>query len=235
MISVVCWKWTPRAGYRSTFGPQAVNILQRMVARHYPDPHRFICVTDDGRGLEGGVTVVPLWPDFASVQNPGGAHQPSCYRRLKAFSDEARDWFGERFVSVDLDTVIVGDLRPLWNRPDDFVIWGETNPRSFYNGSMWLMTAGARRQVYDEFDPATSPREAHQHGRFGSDQGWISHKLGPGEAMWGREDGIYSFRVHLNSGSTPLPPAARMVMFHGAVDPWSPRAQALPWVQEHYR
>jgi hypothetical protein len=234
-LSVVCWKWRSRPGYRSAFGPDAVNVLRRMVARHYPDPHRFICVTDDPQGLDPEVTVVPLWDEFAEVPNPNGALQPSCYRRLKAFSADAVQWFGERFVSVDLDTVIVNDLRPLWNRPEDFVIWGETNPRSFYNGSMWLMTAGARRQVYDDFDPQTSPREAHRHGRFGSDQGWISHRLGPGEAMWGRDDGVYSFRVHLNSGTTALPADARMVMFHGKEDPWCPLGQRLEWVREHYR
>lgn len=195
MLSVVCWRWTPPNGYRSTYAPETVNVLRRMVARHYHRPHRFVCVTDDAAGLDPEVHVVPLWPDHATVPSPHGGHNPSCYRRLKAFAPEARELLGERFVSIDLDTVIVGDLAPLWDRPEDFVIWGETDPRSFYNGSMFLMTAGTRRQVWDRFDPTSSPREAKAAGRFGSDQGWISYVLGPGEAIWGRQDGVYSFRA----------------------------------------
>ncbi len=234
MISVVCWRWRSPSGYRSNFGPESVSVLRRMVARHYPEPHRFICVTDDPKGIDKDVEIVPLWDEFASIPNPSNRRNPSCYRRLRAFSPAIAAVFGERFVSVDLDTVIVGDLRPLWNRQEDFLIWGETNPKSFYNGSMFMMTAGARRQVYEEFNPQTSPRTAHRAGRFGSDQGWISYRLGPGEATWGRQDGVYSFRVHLQEGTLPLPPEARIVMFHGLHDPWAWKAQNLPWVQKHY-
>jgi hypothetical protein len=235
VLSVVTWKWKPAPGYRSTFGPKMVYVLRRMVKRHYRKPHRFICVTDDPSGLDRHVEVVQLWPDCANIPSPHGGHNPSCYRRLKAFAPEARDWFGPRFVSIDLDTVIVGDVTPLWDRPEDFIMWGETNPRSFYNGSMFQMTAGARKQVWERFDPLTSPREAFQAGRFGSDQGWISHVLGKGEATWGREDGVYSYRVHLKPNGGELPPDARIVMFHGRTDPDSHEAQQLPWVREHYR
>ena len=235
MLTIVCWKWEPPAGYRSTFGPETVNTLARMVARHYPHPHRVVCVTDNPKGIDPAIGIVPLWDDYANVPNPHGPHQPSCYRRLKAFSVEAEQWFGKRFVSVDLDCVITGDMSPLWNRTEDFVIWGETNPRSFYNGSMWLMTAGSRRQVWDDFDPVQSPRKAKMNGRFGSDQGWISHRLGSGQAMWGRTHGVYSYRVHLKNGQRNLPPDARIVFFHGRYDPWDFQPQQLKWVQQHYR
>lgn len=234
MLGVVCWKWAPSNGYRSSFGPEAVNTLRRMVARHYDAPHRFICVTDDPNGLDREVAVVPLWKDFSDVPSPHGGHNPSCYRRLRAFSPEAAQWFGDRFVSVDLDTVIVGDMKPLWDRPEPFVIWGETDPRSFYNGSMWLMTAGARRQVWEQFDPATSPRLAKAAGKFGSDQGFISYLLGKGEATWGRTDGVYSYRVHIAPRGGVLPSNAKIVMFHGKTDPWDPSAQKHKWVRQNW-
>lgn len=234
-LSVVCFKWRPRYGYRSQYGPDTVNVLRRMVARHYAPPHRFICVTDDAAGLEPGVEVVPLWKDFADVPSPHGGQNPSCYRRLRVFRADIAAKLGPRFVCVDLDTVITGDVAPLWDRPEDFVIWGETDPRSWYNGSMFLMTAGARSQVYDRFIPTRSPQQAKAAGRFGSDQGWISHVLGPGEARWTRSDGVYSYRVHIARNGGTLPPDARMVMFHGHIDPWSPAARALPWVREHYQ
>lgn len=236
MLDIVCFKWKPAPGYRSKFGPETVNILSRMVARNYGE-HRFSCITDDPSGIDKHIRVIPLWSEFANVPSPHGVRNPSCYRRLKLFSPEAANIVGNRFAVMDLDTVILGDIRPILDRPEEFIMWREIDPRSYYNGSLWMMTAGARRQVYDKFNPATSPQEAKKAGRFGSDQGWISHILGRGEATWKDSDGIYSFRLreHLDDGRKPLPSNARMVMFHGGTDPDSPRAQRIPWIRKHYR
>lgn len=238
MLSVVTWFWRPSATYRSQFSATHVNTLAAMVRRHYPHPHEFVCVTDQPRGLDPAIRVVPAWNDFAAIPNPLGAHQPSCYRRLRAFHPDAGAVLGARFVSLDLDTVIVGDLSPLWNRPEAFVAWGETNPNSHYNGSMWLLTAGARPNVWTDFDPATSPQLAAHAGKFGSDQGWLSYCLGPGEATWTTADGVYSYNVHIrvkHGLPRPLPANARIVMFHGGTDPWTRGARKLPWVRRHYR
>lgn len=233
-LTVVTFKWAPPVGYRSTFGPEAVLTLRNSVRKHYRQPHRFVCITDDPRGLQD-VETLPLWNDYANVQSPHGRGNPSCYRRLKLFDPAIEALLGPRFVSLDLDTVVVGDLAPIFDRTEDFVIWGETDPRSFYNGSMLLMTAGVRSQVWTDFHPIQSPRAAFKAGRFGSDQGWISYKLGRGEAMWGRSDGVYSFRIDIApKGDDYLPENARIVMFHGRVDPWTWRAQRLPWVREHW-
>lgn len=246
MLTVVCWKWQPPQNYRSAFGPETVNVLRSMVARNYRRPHRVVCVTDDPAGIDGDIDIVPLWNDHASVPNPHGKGNPSCYRRLKAFAAEAADWFGPRFVSLDLDCVITADMAPLWDRPEPFVIWGDTSPGTPYNGSMWMMTAGARRQVWEQFDPINSPRMSAAMRYFGSDQAWIAACLGPHEARWTRRDGVLSYRMHMLRSSPRfkfgqarnpnlLPSDARVVMFHGRVDPWSPAAQAHGWVRTHYR
>ncbi len=235
MLDVVTFKWRPPAGYRSTFGPETVNVLRAMVARHYRQPHRFTCITDDPAGIDADVRIVPMWRDYTDLPSPHGGKNPSCYRRLKLFSAEAAEFIGPRFVAIDLDVVITGDLSPLWDRPEDFVAWGDTNPQpgSHYNGSMLLMTAGSRRQVWDRFNPQTSPALALKARCWGSDQGWISYCLGPGQARWNKTDGVYSFRNHIQSTGA-LPPNARVVIFHGSVDPWSSKAQALPWVRQHW-
>lgn len=232
-MTVICWKWTPIKGYRSAFGPETVNILRRMVARHYPQPHRFVCVTDDARGIDADIEVMPDFGDFANVPSPHGHMNPSCYRRLRLFHPQAAEWFGDRFVSLDLDAVVTGDLSALWNRPEDFVVWGNTNRTTLYNGSMVLMTAGARPKVWTAFDPATSPNKAKASGSFGSDQGWMSYCLGPGEAKWSTADGVYSFRNDIQA-TKRLPENARIVMFHGRTDPWSPVGQQMPWVRQWY-
>jgi hypothetical protein len=235
VLTFVTWLWASPPGYRSQFKPAHVNVLRRMVARHYAAPHRFLCVTDQVNGLDAEVEAVKPWNDFAHVPNPSGSRNPSCYRRLRAFHPEIGSVFGERFVSLDLDLVVTDDLTPLFDRTEDFVIWGDTNPRTFYNGSLLLMTAGARPQVWEKFNPTKSPNQARAAGHFGSDQGWISHCLGPKEATWTTKDGVYSYQRHLLPKDGALPAGARVVVFHGGIDPWSSQAKGLAWVREAYR
>lgn len=232
--TVACFKWRPPEGYRSSYGPHPVNTLKRMTDRHYRTPHEFVCITDDATGLDPSIRVVPLWSDHANVPAPQGGKNPSCYRRLKVFSREIEAVLGKRFVVMDLDMLVTGDLSPLWDRQEDFVMCGDTNPRTPYNGSMFLLTAGTRAQVWETFDPRRSPALAKAAGFFGSDQAWISYCLGKGEATWTRKDGVYSFRNHLAMHRERLPADAKIVNWHGRHDPWEGFAQRIPWVQAHY-
>ncbi len=222
------------SGYRSTFGPETVNILRAMVRRHYARPVRFICVTDDPQGIDSDIEIVPIWNDYAELASPHGGKNPSCYRRLRAFSADIASVYGKRFVSIDLDCVIVGDLSQLWDRDEDIVLWGDTNPKTHYNGSMMLHTAGTRQRVWEQFQPATSPAQALRAGQFGSDQAWISHCLGPHEERWTAKDGVYSYRNHIKPNGGRLPADARVVFFHGAVDPWHADAMRLEWVKKNW-
>lgn len=235
-LTFVCWRWKPAQGYRSTFGPETVHALKQMIARHYARPHRFVCVTDEPEALPG-IETIPIWPDHANLQSPIGHSYPSCYRRLKVFAPDAGERFGPRLVSIDLDVVIVSDITSLFDRPEDFVIWGESDfPKTTpYCGSLWMLKTGTRPQVWTQFDRKSSPKRAWQAGCRGSDQGWISFILGPNEATWTRKDGVFSYRKHIAPAGNTLPSNAKMVIFHGKVDPWSYKAQAIPWVREHYR
>lgn len=240
MLIVCTFKWsTP--GYRSKFDAAAVATLRRMVARHYPHPHRFVLFTDDpvrdDARLQGeDVEVWELWDDLAKVPNPSGHKNPSCYRRLKLFARNVGEWLGPRIVTLDLDTVITGDLSPLWNRPEDFVIWGDTARSTPYNGSMILFDAGARPQLWEDFHPVFSPQQSRGMGYFGSDQAWIGLCLGPREKKWTRADGVLSFRNEVLPGGGRLPAGARIVFFHGRHDPWDQGTQRMaPWIREHYR
>ncbi len=237
-LKVVCWKWKPMDGYRSNFGAEQVNNLFHMVQRHYHKPFELVCITDDATGIESDVRIVPLKSieKFQHLPSPHGGVNPACYRRLVMYSEEAREFIGERFVSIDLDVVIVDDVTPVWDVPEDFRIWGETLRRTPYNGSMQLMTAGARKKVYEEFNPDNSPRDARKAGFDGSDQAWISYILGPNEKRWTVHDGVYSFRLHVKTAAGRMPKGSRVIFFEGQVDPWSPFAQKLcPWINDHWR
>lgn len=233
--SVVCWRWKPAEWYRSQYPPSTVNTLRAMVARWYPKPVRFICVTDDPTGLDPRIEALPPWNDYADVKPPQGGKNPSCYRRLRAYHPEAAQWFGQRFAMLDLDTVITGDLLPLFDRPEDIVLAGDTNPSTFYNGGLLLMTAGCRPQVWETFDPVKSPHKAKVAGHYGSDQGWISYCLGPHEAKFTKAHGVYSLRNDfVRQRRKDLPADCRLVMFHGNLDPWKKEAGLYPWVDRFY-
>jgi hypothetical protein len=234
MLDIVTFKWASPTEYRSTFNFKHVNILFAMCCRHYPHPFRFHCVTDNPDHINPDIIVHKLWDEHADIPSPVGHGNPSCYRRLKMFSTEAREMFGSRILTLDLDVVITADMSPVWNRPDDFVIWGDTSPRTPYNGSMILMDAGCRRHVWNTFDPIRSPALSLASGAWGSDQAWISCVLGRGEKMWGCADGVYSFRNHILPNQGVLPNNARIVIFHGNHDPWSPIPQQLPWVRDNW-
>lgn len=234
-LTFVCWRWEPPPNYRSVFAPETVYALREMIRRHYAPPHRFVCVTDRPEDLPG-VETIRLWDDCSAIPSPVGHSYPSCYRRLKLFAPDAGETFGERVVSVDLDTVIVRDVEPLFDRPEDFVIWGESDfPHTTpYCGSLWMLRTGTRSKVWTEFDPKLSPRRAWLAGCRGSDQGWIAYVLKKGEATWGKRDGVFSWRKDIAKNGYRLPETARLVAFHGKEDPWGPRCQTVQWVRQHY-
>jgi len=239
-LTIVTFLWRPKKHYRSSYTTEHVDILRRMVRRHYKKPHRFVLVTDDPTGLtERDIECFELWSDFSEMVNPSGGNNPSCYRRLRLFAPEPGAFLGERFVCVDLDTVITGNLAPLWDREEDFVIWkspGGGNHRNPYCGSMFMLTAGARPQVWMDFDPHRSPVLTTAHGLFGSDQAWIAYRLGPEEATWSEADGVYSYRSQVQMKHRGvLPRGAKIVFFHGKPDPEDPEPQRLQWVRQNYR
>jgi hypothetical protein len=237
MLDICVFKWKQK-GYRSTYGPEQVHVMRNMVKRNYGKPHRFTCITDDPHGINtDDIRVLPLWDDFGNLPNPSFRGGPSCFRRLKMFSKEAADFIGPRFACIDLDAVITGDLSGILDRSEDFIIWGDTVPGYWYNGSFWMMNAGARSKVWETFDPNKSPQIAHAAGRRGSDQGWISHCLGKGEATLSREEGIYSYNNHIHKKyGGKIPDNCRIVFFHGIHDPWHTDIQRkYAWVRENYK
>src|SRR5690606_4765132 len=91
-----------------------VNTLYSMLRRHYRRPFEFICVTDDPIGIDENIKCLPLWDKCIYL---GG-----CYNRLYVFSDHMKNFIGPRFACVDMDCVIVGDVTPIFDRTEDFII-----------------------------------------------------------------------------------------------------------------
>lgn len=226
MLTVVCWQWG--AAYTAFH----VERLAAMVRRHYARPHRFLCVSNDLPPIDG-VELIADRADFADLPSPHGGANPSCYRRLFLFHPDAAKTFGDRVVSLDIDAVLVDDVAPLWDRPEDFVGYGDAYHGRQFNGSMVLLRTGSHPEVWNNFSGAPSVREALRLGFKGSDQGWMSRCLA-GSPAWTDKDGVISFGFNMARGRRPLPPGARIVFLHGRPKPWDPPAQTLPFVKEHW-
>jgi hypothetical protein len=233
-VTFVSWRWQSPVGYRSVFAPHTVYALDEMLRRHYHQPFTHVCVTDQPEQLPG-IKTIPMWEFGAAIPSPFGRHNPSCYRRLRVFAPDAGKLFGPRLVSIDLDTVIVNDITPLFETDADFKAWGCSDYKTqWLNGSLWMLRTGSHPEVWETFDPDKSPDISKRAGCFGSDQGWMRYVLGGKVPVWGEADGVYSYRKHIAPRGNVLPENARLVAFHGKVDPWSARAAHVDWIRKHY-
>lgn len=229
MITVLTWLWRQEKT-RTLYTAEHVNTWAAMVRRNLSMPHRIACVTDIPEGIDRSVEIITPPGDFLDITNPRWTNgRPQCYRRLSMFRRDAAGIFGERFVSMDLDVVIGGPLDPLFDRPDDLVLFKGTLRGRPYNGSMLLMTAGCRPAVYEDFNQEA----ALESGRLfcGSDQAWLMHKLGPNEKVWDDRDGVYWFGGAYRTRRDKAPP--RVLFFPGNLKPWDVK-KIDPFTRDHY-
>jgi hypothetical protein len=235
-VSIVCWLWNGTGLGDRPYAPEHVNTLRKAIARHMSIPHRFVCVADSAEGFDKEVEVFITPPEAKKVgelRSPEGGRFPSCYRRLWNFSPDAKA-LGDRLFCIDIDTVVVADWAPLFDRTEDFVGWRpyrDWGGKFRFGGGSYLIKAGSRSQVWTDFRGQPSIFQARRAGFRGSDQAWLSFKLGKREPYYDRAAGIYSIR-DMKGKENHLPPDARMVHFNGPTKPWS---SPLPWVKEHWR
>ena len=243
-VNVVCMKWGP------LYGPHYVNRLARMVGRHLTRPHRFLCFTDDGEGIDARVETAPLPPiDLA----PEHAMKP--WRKIGLFNARLADLAGPTLF-LDLDIVVVGGLDPFFDHePGAFcIIHNWTHPaRRVGNSSVYRFEVGADSYVLDRFHSAP-----HQHwiDRYRNSQTFLSDSVRDlrfWPAAW-----CASFKKHCLPSwprrlvAPPrLPEGARIVVFHGRPNPddaaagrwpepvwWKRPVKQLrpaPWIAEHWR
>ena len=99
------------------------------------------------------IVVCEPWP-----QDEYLTRVPGCLARLRTFDPEWQAEVlgaeeGDRIVVLDLDLVITGSLDGLFDRDEPFVILQgvhTANPTP-YNGSVWMLQAGYRPDVWEDF------------------------------------------------------------------------------------
>lgn len=248
MLKVVCWKWKPTKEtfrYREEYTAKHVNVFASMVSRNLKIPHEVVCITDNSEGINSNIRIVPLWHDLKEYG--------MCYRRLRSFSKNMKNIIGERFISMDLDCVILDDITSLVDNNNDFMMWKPREEKTPYCGSMYMMNCGARSQIWNDFDvnnlvwledrngwgEGKEGRWAHKKAYkagfvVGSDQAWISYKLYPNEQVWTKKDGIYNFNQDIKKQQY-LPKNVKIVFFPGANDPSHESLyKDNPWIPKYY-
>ena len=227
MLTVLTWWWVQPGG-RTTYTREHVLIWAAMVRRHLKLPHRLAVVTDMTDDLGSEIAIIKPPGDFENVRLPTWpGHMPQCLRRVAMYRPDAAKIFGERFVSMDMDCVISGPLDPLFDRSEHIVLYRGTTLQRPYNGSMTMMTAGARPSVYKNFTLEGAVQAGVRY--LGSDQAWVSQALGPGEATWGADDGVHAWKSSHNIGDP------RITFFLSKDKPWDFIDLGDEWICEHYR
>jgi hypothetical protein len=222
MLNIVTWY------YGDKYSPDYVSKLAAGVKRNLKQPYRFVVVSENARIVGDGMESWPIVDeDLLKV--------PGCLARLRMFDPTWQAAHGiakgERIVDLDIDMVITGALDPLFDRPDPFVILqhiNTTNPNP-YNGSVFMLRAGERPDVWSDFSIEASTKIRYH--AFPDDQGWFWHKI-PDAGAWTVGDGIYGFKKVGWPTGDALPENARIVAFPGWRDPI--KLGHLDWVAKHW-
>src|SRR5690606_15031895 len=111
------------------------TIWAALVRRNVTIPHEIALVTDMTEGLDPSIRVIPPPRDFADVMlPPWGPEKPQCLRRISMFRPDAAEVFGtERFVNMDLDVIVTGNLGALLSRDEDVVFFRGSSRSRPYN------------------------------------------------------------------------------------------------------
>lgn len=227
-------------GFRS-YRAEHVNLLCHAIRHFDPDPHKFVCITDEAGDFSPLVEVVPMprgAKRVAELPAPQGKSFPSSYRRLWLFSEEAKR-IGERVMLLDVDAMIVGDLRPLWRIDADFVGW---RPMSIWGkekrvgGGTWLLKTGAVTWLWDRFleNPSELIQETKELGWNGSDQAIMSRFLHDKYPVWDRFCGIYGSQDGAFEWDLP-PKDAKICHFNGADKFWNCNKLWMQAYTKHFR
>lgn len=245
LLSVCCFLWGGKLKHsgKKAYEADDVRLLQRQVARNLSVPHQFVCVTDKTELFDNDSSIIAV-PIDRRIYKPG-----TCFAKLHPFSPDAKRVFGDYVLSIDLDSIIVGDLEPLLRFNEDIVLWEnplyrekeDTTPSVLkqivknqycaYNTSVMLHRCGSMCEVYNAFNPSDASLR--------DDQWYLSDILSDFCPCYTEEDGIWRLRrPDRKFGiSGDLPDGARIVTFPGdAAKPWDERTiRENPWIIQHRR
>ena len=236
-VNVICMKWGTK------YTSNDVNILHSMVKRHLTIPHRFVCLTDNKKGIIDEVECF----DMPNIDVPE-AVDGSPWRKLGMFSEKIGNLSGKALF-LDLDIVITDNIDCFFTFSNKFTIienWTQKG-RGIGNSSVYCYTIGAHSDVIqyyrDHIEEVTN--------KYSNEQIYLSRKIGDIDywpASWCK-----SFKRHciptyiVRYFMTPVKPKdVKIVVFHGNPKPedainggffgniWK-YIRPTKWIQDNWR
>ena len=238
VVNVICMKW----GHK--YSTEYVNRLFGMVKRHLSLPFRFICCTDDTRGICPDIEIQPL-PKLAL---PPGVPERG-WRKLTVF-DKHFGGLSGLALFLDLDIVIVDNIDELFTQSGEFLIAHEVkHGRMQGNSSVFRFEIGKYPEILHFFEKNSEQiRRQVRH-----EQAYLSMEMEKrGELKFWEDGWVVSFKYHccpswLGSWfkSPFLPKDAKIIIFHGVPKPpeairgvsgkWYRRFQPATWLQAYWK
>ena len=162
MNNVICTKWGVK------FPADYVNKLYAMVQRNLTLPHRFICFTDNPKGIRDNVEIKPLPSIAATLPLPDRRG----WKKLCVFAKDLGDLSGKALY-LDIDSVIIDSIDPLLAMDCEFYMLKNKRRREGINGdsNVFVFEIGKHHDILDEFCENTASVMAH----FRNDQEYLSH------------------------------------------------------------
>jgi hypothetical protein len=213
-VTVLCMKWGAK------YGPEYVNRLFGMAARHLTRPFQFVCLTDDAEGVRGEVTCAPI-PELPPIRQT----KERGWRKIACFSPELAALLSDVVLYLDLDVVVMGGLDPLFDHPGRFpMIRDWYHPlRRVGNSSVFRFRPAEQGDLFTAF--CTGRDTIVQ--RLRNEQEFLSERLDArGELSFWPAAWCQSYRVSclapwpLRLWERPRPPTdCRVLVFHGVPKP----------------
>ena len=233
-VNVLCIKWGNK------YGPEYVNRLYRGVNDHLSFPFRFVCLTDDSKGIVSTVETLPIpMTQFDET----AFNQPKAWRKVVLYQPHVTGLEGDTLY-LDLDVVVMGSLDEFFSYcPGKYCVihdwlerrraWLPHRDGRVGNTSVFRFNPERHGQVYTHFE-----RNAEKVIReFGIEQKYVSHVLGNEMAFW-PDSWVASFKRNcrpcfpLNLIREPYKPrGTRILVFHGRPFPDEAIAgyKSRPW------
>lgn len=210
MVNVICIKWG------DLYGPEFVNKLYSMVKRNITREFRFVCITDDTKGIDAVIETLVIPEICMPVGKP-----TTGWKKLTVFSEQLGDLSGKTLF-LDLDVVIVDNIDALFDYSEKFTIienWTQKG-RGIGNSSVFCYRIGEHVDVLKHY-------EEHMDeviSEYGNEQIYLSKKIG--DINYWPEQWCRSFKFHsipkgiLRYFLTPkIPEGCKILAFHGHPNP----------------
>ncbi|PIR33705.1 MAG: hypothetical protein COV36_02215 [Alphaproteobacteria bacterium CG11_big_fil_rev_8_21_14_0_20_44_7] len=239
-VNIICMKWGTK------YGPEYVNRLYSMVSRNLTVPHRFVCFTDDVKGLEKGIETFPMPEIYVPEKN-----RVSPWMKLSLLGETLGDLEGQSLF-LDLDIVIIENIDCFFANPGKFCIienWTQKG-QGVGNSSVYRFEIGAHKDVLEYY--TKNPEKVV--AEYDNEQIFLSKMIGgQGDLSYWPAQWCKSFKRHcvpkgvLRFIKTPeIPSGAKIIVFHGHPHPdeaikgawpgaWYKHVKPTSWVADYWK